>query len=351
MRFLVDCYHPANFLVLKNAMRKLESDGHEVLWCVRDKDVICDLFEYEKIPYALLTYPQPGLFGRVKELIEHDAKLLGHAVAKRVNVVLGASVSVAHVGFVLPGVKSLVFSDDDIDVVRTFVRLSYPFTDYYITPDYLPENLGKKHIKHKSFHTLAYLHPDHFQADPKVMDEAGIEPGETYFVLRFVTLNAFHDVNAQGLSFEDKLGLIRFLEKKGRVIVSCEGNVDDELKKYIYNIHPAKLHTILANATMLVSDSQTMTAEAAVLGVPSIRCNSFVGRLAGLEELEHQYGLTKGILPVEKKTIFPLIESLLNRPGLKKEHQEKRQKLLEDKVNLAGWIYDFLTQTIVVKSR
>jgi predicted glycosyltransferase len=46
---------------------------------------------------------------------------------------------------------------------------------------------------------------------------------------------------------------------------------------------------------MYIGDSQTMTAEAAVLGTPAIRFNDFVGELSYLEELEYTFDLTYGI--------------------------------------------------------
>jgi predicted glycosyltransferase len=43
------------------------------------------------------------------------------------------------------------------------------------------------------------------------------------------------------------------------------------------DVHPARLHDALAGADLLVADTQTMVTEAALLGTPAIRSNSFVG--------------------------------------------------------------------------
>ena len=53
----------------------------------------------------------------------------------------------------------------------------------------------------------------------------------------------------------------------------------EDLKEYRLSIDPKDIHHILFFADIFISDSQTMTAEAAVLGTPSIRYNDFVGRL------------------------------------------------------------------------
>ena len=55
---------------------------------------------------------------------------------------------------------------------------------------------------------------------------------------------------------------------------------------------------------MFIGDSQTMTSEAAVLGTPAIRCNSFVNRISYLEEEENTYELTFGFKPEDSLKMF-----------------------------------------------
>jgi predicted glycosyltransferase len=47
-----------------------------------------------------------------------------------------------------------------------------------------------------------------------------------------------------------------------------------------------------------------MAVEAAMLGTPSVRFSSFSGKIRVLEELEHTYKLTVGILPSEPRSYF-----------------------------------------------
>ena len=93
---------------------------------------------------------------------------------------------------------------------------------------------------------------------------------------------------------------------------------------------------------MFIGDSQTMTSEAAVLGVPSIRSNSFVGRIAYLEEEEHKYGLTFGFKPGETDQMFNKINALLRMPDLKIELQKRRMKLLGDKIDVTAFLVWFV---------
>lgn len=51
----------------------------------------------------------------------------------------------------------------------------------------------------------------------------------------------------------------------------------------------------VAFASLYIGDSQTMAAEAGVLGVPFVRFNDFVGRIRYLRELEDKYRLGFGV--------------------------------------------------------
>jgi predicted glycosyltransferase len=93
---------------------------------------------------------------------------------------------------------------------------------------------------------------------------------------------------------------------------------------------------------MFVGDSQTMTSEAAVLGTPAIRCNTFVGRIHYLEEEEHKYGLTYGFLPNETERMFEKIKELLAMPDLKEKWQTRRQKMLAEKIDYSKFLTWFV---------
>lgn len=64
------------------------------------------------------------------------------------------------------------------------------------------------------------------------------------------------------------------------------------------------IHHAMAFAKMYIGDSQTMAAEAAVLGTPSIRFNDFVGEIGYLEELENTYQLTFGIMTSDRENLL-----------------------------------------------
>jgi anthranilate/para-aminobenzoate synthase component II len=64
------------------------------------------------------------------------------------------------------------------------------------------------------------------------------------------------------------------------------------------------MHHVMAFASLYIGDSQTMAAEAGVLGIPFIRFNDFVGRISYLDELENKYELGYGIKTNEEEKLF-----------------------------------------------
>ncbi len=124
--------------------------------------------------------------------------------------------------------------------------------------------------------------------------------------------------------------------------VSSEGALNESLKPYELNINPADMQQVLANSSLLISDSQSMTMEAAMLGIPSIRFSDFAGKISVLEELEHVYGLTYGIPTSSPEKLFDKITELLSLPDLEKEFATKRQKMLQDKIDVTAFMVWFI---------
>jgi hypothetical protein len=99
---------------------------------------------------------------------------------------------------------------------------------------------------------------------------------------------------------------------------------------------------MIAFSTMLVTDSQTVTTEAACLGVPVVRCNSFVGEddMGNFIELEKKYGL---IFSFQKSAdAITKAGKLLDDTDLKPEWRERRNRMLNEKVNMTEYLVDMI---------
>lgn len=115
-------------------------------------------------------------------------------------------------------------------------------------------------------------------------------------------------------------------------------------------------------ASLYIGDSQTMAAEAGVLGVPFVRFNDFVGRIGYLRELEDKYELGYGIhasvLPADSpirrndgslqpsgfEELYKRVEQLVAMPSDERRaaFQSRRQKMLSEKIDCAKFLTYFI---------
>jgi predicted glycosyltransferase len=222
-----------------------------------------------------------------------------------------------------------------------FVKWAHPFATELISPDVLKGKQKRKDVVYyPGYHELAYLHPNRFVADESVISDIGLKKGDPFFVLRFNAFKAHHDAGVSGISEDQKVELIHKLSPKGRVLISSEEELPVKFEPYRITIQQSKIHSLMYYATLFIGDSQTMASEAAVLGTPSLRCNSFAGRISYLEEEEHKYGLTFGFKPYEFDQLLKKIDDLLEIPDLKKEWSKRKQRLLDNKIDVTSfWVW------------
>jgi uncharacterized protein len=338
---LIDIGHPAHVHLFRNAINAWRRRGHEIVITIRDKDITARLLSRYGLAYTLVSKPRRSTLGLMVELIEHDLGVLRVAKCHKSELLLGTSVSISHVSRLVRA-KALVFNEDDARVVKAFSTLAYPLAHAIITPTCLNEDYGDRHIQYNGYQKLAYLHPNVFTPNPSVLNKLGVKHGDTYFIMRLVALQAAHDKGAVGLSLSAQQNLIQALSQRGKVFITNEGPLPEVFEPYQMQINIEDMHDALAFATLLVSDSQTMTAEAAILGTPAIRCNSFVGRISYLEELEQRYQLTYGFRPDDEDKMYAFIVNLLEQQNLREIWEQRRGKMLSEKIDVNAWMINFV---------
>ena len=122
------------------------------------------------------------------------------------------------------------------------------------------------------------------------------------------------------------------------------------------------MHHVMAFASLYIGDSQTMAAEAGVLGVPFVRFNDFVGRIGYLRELEDIYELGYGIhatplaadSPIRRadglaqpsgvEALYERVEQLGAMPAEERKatFQSRREKMLAEKIDCAKFLTWFI---------
>jgi hypothetical protein len=343
MKILFHLGHPAHFHLFKNVIIHFKNHNHIVYIVIKKKDVLEDLvldqgYEYYNIlPEGRKDTKLGILIGQLKQ----DLALFKFCLRKKPDLLIGSTPAVAHVGR-LRKIPSISLSEDDAREVMLFARTTYPFSDVILSPSSCNnDRWNKKTIKYESYHELAYLHPDHFTPDLKIVKKY-IDKVDSFSIIRFSKLSAYHDVGVRGITKEIAIELVNKLKLYGDVFITSEKELPTELDQYRININPIDMHHILAFAKCFIGDSQTMAAEAGILGTPFIRVNDFVGKLGYLEELENKYKLGYGITPDNSFRVFEIIDELLNNPETRKNWEIKRNTMLNEKINFSKYLISFI---------
>lgn len=346
MRVLIDITHPAHVHFFRHIRAELVAQGAEVLVVARDKDVTLELLEALEIPY--LPVGRSGhrsMAGQLVELVQRDWFLVRQGRRFRPDVILTRNPSGVQAARVLRTIG--VFDTDDGRSVGVHFRAAAPFAHLITAPDCLTESFGHKARKYPSYKALAYLHPARFTPDPGVRDEVGVSGGERYSVLRLVAHDASHDRHAAGIAVADLRALVAVLRTAGPVFTSAEGTQPPIEGTEPLPVSPHRLHDLLAGAAVVVGDSQSVITEAALLGTPAFRINTWAGATPYLEELEHRYQLARSWHPRAAPRAVEHIASVLDDPQAPATWQRRRARMLEEKVDLTRWYVDFVEQVVV----
>ena len=340
MNILIDICHPAHVHNIKNLYFTL-IENHNIIVACQSIPIVKKLLNSYQIPYIEIGEKGKNIRDKIMKQFIFNKRIKNLIKINNIDLAIGTSGANVY-GAKLSNnkTKSIFFNQDDQSVLHMVSKFVIPFADCILSPDTLKyENLNNA-IYYPGYHELAYLHPNIFNPDPHILEKYGIKNDDKYFILRFNGFKAYHDINEYGLNKKQKHILIDILSKYGKVFVTTEAEIEPEFAELKMPISPDEMHSFLYYSQMLISDSQSMTMEAAVLGVPSFRCNTFANRLTVLEELELRYGLTFGYHPSQFDWMLYRIKEFLETPDLKDEWQKRRMKLLQDKIDVTSfWIW------------
>jgi predicted glycosyltransferase len=337
MKILIDVNHPAQVHYFRNLKSEMQGK-HSVYYSSKNVPIIEALFKAYDIPFISYGEKKDGLINKAFKQLRYDLVCLKHLRELEIDIALGTSASNVHAAKFTRAI-SIATTDSDLAVLPLATKFVYPFADYLMMPDALAFQRHPKQICYPGYQELAYLHPNRFTPNPEVLKECGLTEDDPFYILRFTAFKAHHDVGMYGLSTDQKWQLINLLEQHGKVLITSEVN-DPDFAKYAAPISPEKMHSLMYYAQMLACDSQTMTTEAAILGTPAFRCNTFAGKLTVIEEVEKYYDLAYSYHPRHFHWMLRKMDQLLKNPETKPEWAEKRLRLLNDKIDVtAFWVW------------
>ena len=417
MNILIQLSHPAHFHLFKNVAHNLIADGNQVLFVIKSKDILETLLQNAGLPYVNVNQHahRGSKFGILWDMMVREWRIIKLCRKHKIDLLAGSTPEVAHVSWLLHK-HGLVIGEDDAAVVPMFSKIAGRFVRCLVTPSTCNNGIMEPaSVKYLGYNELAYLHPNHFSPDASVVKGYGIDTEKPYFIMRFAQLNAHHDVGIKGINTEIAQRLIDILEGSGldhfdsdpasacslspssgnklvlqtptdpsqlvplstnspttnstsgnkpRIYITSERPLEPQFEKYRIKINPLDMHHVMAFASLYIGDSQTMAAEAGVLGVPFVRFNDFVGRIGYLRELEDKYELGYGIhasvLPADSpirrndgspqpsgvEELYKRVEQLvaMSSDQRRKIWAERRKQMLSDKIDCAKFLTYFIEQ-------
>lgn len=339
-RIIIDIGHPAQVHHFKNFYRELEKNGWDPIITAKDKEISIYLLRKYNLKFKKIGTTQKGLLKKILYLTITAYKFFKIVRKFKPDMIVSrSSAHSAHISKLLR-IPHIAFSDTEN--VNLLDKITVPFVDVKLTANSYKKDLGKNHFRYSGNIELAYLHPNRFVPDKSILKYLGIEVGEKYVIIRFVSWDAHHDIGHGGISPENKIKAVKEFSKHAKVFITSEKELPEDLKPYQINIPPERMHDVLAFASLLYGESATMASECACLGVPSIYLDN-VGR-GYTDEEEGKYGLVFNYtesLEDQERSIKKGVE-LLTTPGIKGEWQKRRKKMLEDKIDVTAFMVWFV---------
>lgn len=343
MKIIFHLGHPAHFHLFKNTIKELKKKSHKVYILIKKKDVLEDLLIKFGIEYLniLPEGRKDNKFSIGIGVLKQDFGVFKQALKIKPDLLVGTSFAIAHVGKLL-NIPSINVNEDDAEIVPLYAKLAYPYSSCIIAPEVcLVGKWDNKKISYSGYHELAYLHPNNFIPNQEIAEKY-VSTKTPYSIIRFAKLGAHHDKGIRGINTELANKIVNILKPFGNIFITSERSLEPELEPYRIKINPIDMHHVMAFASLYIGDSQTMAAEAGVLGVPFIRYNDFVGRISYLTELEDKYKLGYGIKPNNPDKLFKKIDELISTSNLNQVFNEKRNKMLSEKIDFSKFLTWFI---------
>jgi predicted glycosyltransferase len=321
---IIELTHPKHYHQFKYIINLLKQNNVAVHVVARDKDILLKLLDEEKVDYRIYGHYSKNILGKIFSLpliLKSYSKII-----KQLNpaIILSKASPYSLILKKVFNYKTVIFPDSEIVALTN--KLIAPYSDMVITPGNFAIDFGIRHKRINGLFEDSYLHPDYFTPNPAVFDTLGIDVSEKFVLIRFVSWNANHDLNQAGLSIAEKVNLVLTLSKTSKVFVTSESELPAEIKEFKLNAPKNLIHSILYYASLYIGDSQTMASEAALLGTPAIRSNSFVGDndMSNFIMLEKKWSMLFNVK--NSSEIFSLSTRLLVDDSIKSEWQGKRKE-------------------------
>ncbi len=334
MKVLIDIGHPAHVHLFRPFANKMIEKGHSILFTCREKEFEIELLKTYKFGFYSFGKKYTSIFGKIFGLFKFDLLITIKGLVFKPDIFLShGSPYAAHAAALLRRTHIALEDTGNNEQVKLYL----PFTKHVLTSKAFHKNYGSKQIRYHGYHELAYLHPNNFIPNKDILHELNIKVNTPFFLIRFVSWNASHDIGENGFSLQEKIKLIDFLKSKGKIFISSEKELPLELKKFSLKLHPSKIHHLMAYAKLFISEGATMASESAVLGTPAIYINSMeAGTISEQEKYGLVYHFKNGNDAIAK------VSELLEDTDLKNKAKLAQKKMLNNNIDVSSFLVWFI---------
>lgn len=333
MRVLFEIVHPADVLFFFHPIRFLIERGADICIASREKDVTVNLLEEFQLEHKVLSVSRSGVGALALELIVRDIQLYKLVSEFRPDVMAGfGGVAISHIGR-LRQIPSISFYDSEHASLQ--IMLARPFiTEWHVPSCFQNRRPHPRNISFEGIKELSYFHPDRFFINREIALEQGLDPDGKNILIRIVEWKASHDIGKVSFLLGHTREIIQAFSSSARIHISSEIQLPPDLQKFQFRGNPRYFHHLLGCCDLVIGESATITAEAAVLGVPGIFSADF--ELSYLDVLK-KYNLVFQ----ENEKIIDLIT--LARNALKQPKEEwiaRRDLFARNHVDVAKYVAD-----------
>jgi predicted glycosyltransferase len=266
---LVDILHYPHLNFYKNAIKILKEKGIEIKVVVRPRGNLISIFqkEFPDTSFDILGQHRKSISGKIFDLFTRDLALLKYIKKNHCDIGTAVgSINLAHANFFLKK-PSIIFSDDlEYKLVTNLVK---PFATHLVIPACSVSN-GQNLLKYKGFKELAYLHPNYFHPNKRVLEPYNIEPNE-YVFIREVSNSSLNYKNLEMGRLSKLLEYLEEMELKILLSIEDKSLVNLFEDKCIILKEPVEdIHSLLHYANLTISSGDSMARESCLVGTPAI---------------------------------------------------------------------------------
>ncbi len=343
-RFLFYLVHPAKFQFHKVQINALKAKGHDVDIVINTKDILEDLVKEEGWTYTNIFPNSRKIKGvhvyvaAVISIFLTVFRLWKFARGKKYDVFVGDLLSILGR---IKGVTAFYPTDDVLAAVPE-QAIFFKTVNYIVAPEVT--DIGKyktKKIAYRGYKALAHLHPNHFTPDVSRLSED--LRGADYFLIRCTGFGATHDIGKSGISDKVLYELVKILEPHGRVLITSERKLPEDLDKYSLKIRKNDITHYINFARIFIGDSTTMCTEAAVLGTPAVEFDEYFYEIEQMLEIEREYGLIHCFRTYQAEEFLSKVRELVLMKDIKSVYQQRRNKLLSQTIDVSSfliWLFE-----------